>query len=283
MALFTAPAAARANARPRPFAVLRRLVFIVLVGILVAMAITYGRMGYTWLTEVRRTSPVYDPPVLAGQYLANGCSAGVYAKRADGTVVLTVTGHCLSEGQAVNAVDGRLVGHASGPDNWATCDKPGKTRCAGSDMAYVTVTPAMIPWGRLNQVDLGAGGYRTIEAGTRPLACADIHAGDAIAFDGNDIYRTGHVYAQEVYDFAGDGAYFPCMVLTDAPGMSGDSGGLVLANGAPAGVASRVFGASGLMGFTPLADGLADLGLTMCDTPNCGLTPPTATASSTTK
>ncbi len=59
--------------------------------------------------------------------------------------------------------------------------------------------------------------------------------------------------------------------------MSGDSGGLVLVNGIPAGVNSRLF-PGGYLGFTPLAEGLAELGLTMCDSPDCGLVPPTAGA-----
>jgi hypothetical protein len=49
----------------------------------------------------------------------------------------------------------------------------------------------------------------------------------------------------------------------------GDSGGAVLVRGIPAGVTSRSFG--GLLGFTPLAEGLDRLGLELCTTPNCGL------------
>jgi hypothetical protein len=134
----------------------------------------------------------------------------------------------------------------------------------------------MIPWGRLDQIDMGAGGYHTVSPGTRALTCGDIHVGDAVAFNGNTLYRTGRVDGQEVYDFPGDGTYFPCIVLTDISGMGGDSGGLVLVNGVPGGVAARVFGDQNALGFTPLADGLLELGLTMCDTPDCGLTPPAA-------
>jgi hypothetical protein len=39
----------------------------------------------------------------------------------------------------------------------------------------------------------------------------------------------------------------------------------------PAGVASRSF--DGFLGFTPLAEGLAQLGLDLCTTPNCDLEP----------
>jgi hypothetical protein len=40
----------------------------------------------------------------------------------------------------------------------------------------------------------------------------------------------------------------------------------------PAGVASRSF--KGSLGFTPLAEGLAQLGLDLCTAPDCGLAPP---------
>ena len=53
---------------------------------------------------------------------------------------------------------------------------------------------------------------------------------------------------------------------------TGDSGGAVLVRGIPAGVTSRSFG--GWLGFTPLAEGLDQLGLELCTSPDCGLTPP---------
>ena len=43
-------------------------------------------------------------------------------------------------------------------------------------------------------------------------------------------------------------------------------------NGQPAGVTSRSYG--GLLGFTPLSEGLEQLGLVLCTTPDCGLIPP---------
>ena len=52
---------------------------------------------------------------------------------------------------------------------------------------------------------------------------------------------------------------------------AGDSGGAVLVNGMPAGVISRQLG--GRFGFTPLAEGLENLGLTLCTTPDCDLSP----------
>ncbi|HUG99683.1 MAG TPA: hypothetical protein VMQ83_10985, partial [Gammaproteobacteria bacterium] len=66
--------------------------------------------------------------------------------------------------------------------------------------------------------------------------------------------------------------YFPCMIAADISVGIGDSGGVVLVRGIPAGVTSRSFG--GLLGFTPLREGLNELGLTMCDTPDCGLARP---------
>ena len=53
---------------------------------------------------------------------------------------------------------------------------------------------------------------------------------------------------------------------------TGDSGGAVLVRGIPAGVASRSF--DGLLRFTPLAEGLAQLGLDLCTTPDCDIAPP---------
>lgn len=47
--------------------------------------------------------------------------------------------------------------------------------------------------------------------------------------------------------------------------------GVVLVNGIPAGVTSRTFG--GNLGFTPPAEGLAQLGLGLCTTPDCELKP----------
>ena len=62
------------------------------------------------------------------------------------------------------------------------------------------------------------------------------------------------------------------MIAADIQVGVGDSGGAVLVRGIPAGVTSRSF--SGLLGFAPLAEGLAELGLDLCTTPNCGLEPP---------
>jgi len=64
------------------------------------------------------------------------------------------------------------------------------------------------------------------------------------------------------------------MIASSVQVAAGDSGGAVLVRGIPAGVTSRSFGGS--LGFTPLAEGLAELGLELCTTPDCGLVPPGA-------
>jgi hypothetical protein len=263
------------DARRSPFGRIRvrRVVFLVLVGVLLLQAAYFGRLGWIWFAQHRRQAPVYDPPVLAGQVVSSGCSGGVYARTADGTLVITITGHCAREGDEKRTPDtGRLVGHASAPSSWATCDRPGKNRCTSSDMAYVPLVPDMIPWGHLNEIDLGTGGYRVITEGTRALTCPEVRPGDRVEINGQGGYRQGGIIGQQANDFAGDGTYFPCITVSDIAASSGDSGGVVVVNGVPAGVAARSY--AGRLGFTPLAEGLDELGLTMCDTPDCELNRP---------
>jgi hypothetical protein len=250
----------------------RRVLFLLLVVLLLGMVGWFGRLAWTWYGGMHRTTPVYDPPVLAGYRVSQWCGGGIYARTADDTIVLTSTGHCSPGGDPMfTADDHRFVGIIGPPSNWPTCDRPGKDRCTSSDMALVAVIPAMLPWGHLNELDLGAGGYRTIEPGDRLLACPDVHTGDRVELNGRGWYRTGTVIGQQANDFAADGTYFPCISVADIDVGGGDSGTLVLVNGQPAGVASRAY--HGKLGFTPLAEGLAELGLTACDTPDCGLTP----------
>ncbi len=119
----------------------------------------------------------------------------------------------------------------------------------------------------------GHGRYLIIAPGTRPLGCADIAIGDKVEINGRDIYRSGTVAVKGDNLHPEDGAYFPCMI--GATGIDvgvGDSGGAVLVRGIPAGVASRSFG--GALGFTPLAEGLSQLGLELCTDPDCGLVAP---------
>ena len=216
--------------------------------------------------EPARTTPVYDPPVLAGQPLWGLCSGGFYARRGD-TIVLTSSGHCAAEGATATDPDGTGVRGVFGPAARApACDRPGKT-CAASDMNYLVVAEDRIPWGRLNLVDMGVGGYREFAAGTAALRCADIDIGDRVEINGRFRFRTGTVAEKGSNDFPEDGMYFPCMIAARMEVGVGDSGGAVLVRGLPAGVVSRRF--SGAVGFTPLAEGLEQLGLELCTTPGC--------------
>jgi hypothetical protein len=253
---------------------LRRHWLLVVAALLAAMAL--GVAAVSVATQPRRIPPVdnpliYDPPVMAGQQLWGACAGGFYARRGD-TIVLTSSGHCTTEGTVAYDPDGVTARGVFGPAaRAATCQHPGKT-CAASDMNYLVVAPDRIPWGHLNQVDFGAGGYRTFPPGTVPLQCDDIERGDAVEINGRDINRTGTVAEQGEYLHDGDGTFFPCMTAARIQVGTGDSGGAVLVRGLPAGVASRSFG--GWLGFTPLAEGLAQLGLELCTTPDCGLPTP---------
>ncbi len=238
--------------------------------------------GALWLSrEIRgpRDEHVveYDPPVLAGRALAFPCSAGFYARRGD-TIVLTSSGHCYGpEGTVAAGPDGGAIGTWGPRAQDATCPYPDHT-CASSDISYVTVAVDRIPWGHLNVVNLGSGGYRVLPADTRPLACDDIAIGDPLEISGYLGFRTGVVAEKRENLNDVDLAYFPCMVAARVNVATGDSGGGVMVRGIPAGVMSRSFG--GLLGFTPLAEGLEQLGLELCVTPDCGLAPPQPSAES---
>ncbi len=222
------------------------------------------------------TPPSGDPPVLAGRQLWGSCAAGFYARRGD-TLVLTSSAHCAAEGLTALDPSGRTVRGVFGPGaTLEPCPHEAHT-CRPSDMNYLVVALDQIPWGRLNVIDMGAGGARVIRPGTEPLSCADIGIGDAVEINGRDTYRAGTVAEKDEYlhDPADDGDYFPCMVAAaDVTVGVGDSGGAVLVRGLPAGVTSRSFG--GVLGFTPLAEGLAALGLELCTVPDCDLVQPHA-------
>ena len=87
--------------------------------------------------------------------------------------------------------------------------------------------------------------------------------------DGN---KVGQIIGVGPYNNPPD-TIFTCMGVMDAEVVSGDSGGPVLVDGAPAGIVSRRM--NGKIGFTPLEEGLENLGLTLCTTPDCDLTPGT--------
>ncbi len=263
MRLSAAVATRGPRGRGRPL----RLIAIALAGVVVGV-------GAFWIVSAirqpRRIAPAYDPPVLAGRQLWGACAGGFYARHGD-SIVLTSTGHCTTEGTVAYDPDGITVRGVFGPAaRDASCPYPGH-RCAASDLNYLVVARDRIPWGHLNVVDLGTAGYRIIPPGTRPLACADIAIGDQVEINGRNQYRSGAVAEKGANLHPEDGDYFPCMIAARISVGVGDSGGAVLVRGVPAGVTSRSFG--GWLGFTPLAEGLAQLGLDLCTTPDCGLVP----------
>ena len=260
--------------RPDMIVRMRRLAIVGLAGVLLGVGSFHL---VRTLTTPHRTTPVYDPPVLAGQQLYGACAGGVYARLGD-RIVITSTGHCTSEGTVAYEPDGVTVRGTFGPAaRDATCPYAGHT-CASSDINYLIVAPARIPWGYLNEIDMGVGGYRILAPGSRALSCADVKIGDRVEIDGRNTYREGKVLEKgdNLKDPKYDGSYFPCMIISDVQVASGDSGSVVLVNGIPAGVTSRSFG--GNLGFTPLAEGLTQLGLNLCTTPDCDREPtPVAT------
>jgi len=221
-------------------------------------------------SETTRTTARYDPPVWAGQNVPNACSGGFYARRA-ATIVLTIVGHCAVPGTTLRDPDGNVLGEFGPLAQLDDC--PAGRMCSPSDFLTLALTADHIPWGHLNVVDMGAGGYRTIPPGTRPLACGDIGVGARAEVNGREHYRAGTVIATGPYEHDTD-VIFPCMVVTDIGVFVGDSGGAVLVNDLPAGIISREIG--GRLGFTPLAEGLENLGLVLCTTPDCDLSPATA-------
>jgi hypothetical protein len=248
------------TARPRIRA--RRVIFLLLVAVLLGGLLVVAIAARTLI----RTTPVYDPPVLAGQVV--GCTAGFYAHRGP-TIVLTISGHCYDRANPPRDAAGRLIGTYGAEARRDGC--PAGRTCAGSDIVELILSPDHIPWGHLNLVDMGPGGYRTIAPDARPLSCADLRVGSSVEMDGRGLYRSGRIVGVGPYDFASD-TVFPCMVLTDLDAAVGDSGAAILADGQPAGIAARQF--VGKLGFTPLAAGLEDLGLTLCTDADCGVTRP---------
>lgn len=245
----------------------RRLTIVALIGILAVIAAA-AILGA--ITKPRRTTPLYEPPVLAGQHIWAACSGGFYARLED-TIVLTSAGHCAAEGTVATDPDGTGIRGVFGPPARTAACPFESDPCTGPDVNYLVVASDRIPWGHLNVVDLGTAGYRTIPAETRPLACADIAIGDDVEIDGRNIYRRGTVAEKSEGLDSGDGSRFPCMIAATIKVDVGDSGGAVLVRGIPAGVTLRSYG--GYLGFTPLAENLAALGITLCTTPDCDLVP----------
>lgn len=245
----------------------------IVAGIAVAILVIAAAIG-ALTSGSSVAAPEGDPPVLAGRQLWGSCAGGFYARRGE-SIVLTSSAHCATEGTIAMDPDGRTVRGVFGPGAVLDpCDHPGHT-CRPSDINYLVVDPAQVPWGRLNVVDMGDGGPRIIERDTAPLSCADIEVGDAVEINGRDRFREGVVAEKGEYlhDPAADGDYFPCLVAATGIEVGvGDSGGAVLVRGLPAGATSRSLG--GILGFTPLAEGLVALGLELCTTPDCGVRAP---------
>jgi hypothetical protein len=247
----------------------RRRNIRIAVGAIALLAVA-GAVGIRSLTQPG-TASTDGAPVLAGQQIWGSCAGGFYARLID-AVVLTSSGHCATEGTVAYASEGATVRGVFGPSALDPECPHERHRCFASDMNYLVVADDQIPWGRLNQIDLGTGGVQVIPAGTVPLACDDINPGDDIEINGRNIYRTGTVEEKGEYLRDNDGDFFPCMIAARIRVEVGDSGAGVFVRGMPGGVASRSF--DGWLGFTPLAEGLAQLGLELCTTPNCDLTPP---------
>ena len=185
--------------------------------------LTTGFLVVAPAMEPQRTTPIYDPPVLAGQQLWGACAGGFYARHGD-TIVLTSTGHCTSEGTVAYDPDGMTVRGVFGPAaRSASCPHQGH-KCAASDMNYLVVAKDRIPWGHLNVVDLGTAGYRIIPPGTRPLACVDIAIGDQVEIDGRNSYRSGTVAEKGEYLHPEDGDYFPCMIAANIQVVATEEG-----------------------------------------------------------
>lgn len=256
----------------RPRRRLRRVLIaanVVLSGVLIAVAALGIAGAIRERDQTARLAPRYDPPVMAGQHVTSGCPGGFYAR--DGrTVVVTASAHCLEPGTVLHDGDGRLIGVAGPRARLADC--PQGRFCAPSDFLAVALAGDRIPWGHLNEVDMGAGGSRRLAPATLALACGDMTAGDRVETNGREHYRAGPILVIGPYANATD-TIFPCMVVADIEVAVGDSGGTVLVDGAPAGVVARDLG--GRVGFTPLAEGLENLGLTLCTTPDCDLSPGT--------
>lgn len=244
-----------------------RAITILLAGIVLVLLGYWAAVAIEDRNETVRTTARFQPPVWAGQNFIVGCAGGFYARR-ESTIVLTSSAHCGNPGDTLRDAQGQVIGVLGPRAELADC--PAGRFCAPSDFLAMALAPERIPWGHLNVVDMGAGGYRTFDAGTRPLACSDIAIGDRIEIDGREHYRSGPVLAIGPYEHETD-TIFPCMIVGDAMVTTGDSGGAVLVRGLPAGIVARQL--QGYLGFTPLAEGLDNLGLILCTTPDCGLSP----------
>jgi hypothetical protein len=175
--------------------------FTVVVGVILVAAAVYLIVGVMReRAETARTTARFDPPVLAGQNVPGPCSTGGFYARDRQAIVLTMAAHCAiaTPGTPLRDSDGRLVGIFGPAAELPDC--PAGRFCSPSDIVSLVLAPDRIPWGHLNLVDMGAGGYRTIAQETHPLTCADIHKGDHVEVDGREHYRSGAVMAIGPYE-----------------------------------------------------------------------------------
>ena len=265
------------NPEATPIARLVRAFAIIMPAVLVIAAAYLVGGAVRDFMGTMRTTPRFDPPVLAGQNVPGPCSSGGFYARDQQTIVLTMAAHCADAvpGGPLRDWDGVVVGTFGRPAQLSDC--PTDRLCAPADMITLMPTMDRIPWGHLNLVDMGAAGYRPITSAMRPLRCADIHKGDPVEVNARDHYRTGTVIAVGPYEHEVD-TIFPCLVVTDIGGGHGDSGSPFFINGLPAGTTSRLIGT--YLAFTPLAEGLENLGLVLCTNPDCDLKPNSANSTS---
>jgi hypothetical protein len=76
----------------------RNLLLVAVAGLYVGIG-SFGIVSA--VTTPRRATPLYDPPVLAGQQIPGFCSGGFHTRHGD-SIVLTTTPHCASDGWVAN-------------------------------------------------------------------------------------------------------------------------------------------------------------------------------------
>ena len=103
--------------------------------------------------------------LLTSHVPGDGSPAGFYARRGT-TIVLTISAHCYDRASPPRDPSGRPIGRYGAEARRADC--PAGRTCAGTDIVELILEPDQIPWGHLDLVDLGAGGYRTLAPGARP-------------------------------------------------------------------------------------------------------------------
>ena len=257
------------NDASTPRSRLRRLLIVILAGLLLGIGI-FWIVGT--ITQPRRTTEVYDQPVLAGQQLLEAPARRLLrAARGHDRAHLHRPLH--EQGREITYdPDGTTVRGVFEPAAQTSCPYPGH-QCASSPTSTTWWShPDRIPWGHLNVVDLGTAGYRIIPPGTRPLACADIAIGDLVEIDGRNTYRSGTVAEKGQNLFPEDGDYFPCMI---AAGMSrrGSQNWGVRSWCEGSRPASRVAATAAHSDSRPWPRDWTSWAWSCVTTPDCGLTP----------